>query len=131
MWVGFHSSMCIEKSEKQVVDYLPPVNMPPTSYDVVYETMTLSQKIADYCQQPEIIVSHDPAIAKMALRLQLTESPKFDNLFINLGGFHIQMAFFKAIGKYIESSGITDILVDSQVLAAGSVNSFVTGKHLN
>lgn len=93
--------------------------------------MTLSQKIADYCQQPQIIVSYDLAIAKIALLLQLTESPKFDNLFINLGGFYIQMAFFKAIGKYIESSGITDISVDSQVLAAGSVNSFITAKHFN
>lgn len=131
MWLGFHSKLSIDNSEKQIVDYLPPLNHSPTKYSVVYETMVISQKIATQCNQPRIIVTYDLAIAKMAMQIQLTECPKFDNLFINLGAFHIQMAFFKAIGSYIDSCGITDILVDAQVLAAGSVNGFISSKHFN
>lgn len=67
----------------------------------------------------------------MAMQLQLQEQPKFNNLFINLGAFHIEMAFFKALGKFIDSSGIVDILVQSEVIAEGSTNGFIDGKHFN
>lgn len=67
----------------------------------------------------------------MALQIQLTDSPKYDNLFINLGAFHILMALFKAIGKYIDMCGIADVLVESELLAEGSVNGFITRKYFN
>lgn len=43
----------------------------------------------------------------------------------------MQMAFFKAIGKYIDSSGLVEILVQAKVLAGGSMNSFLDSKHFN
>ena len=48
-----------------------------------------------------------------------------------LGPFHIEMAFFKAIGKLIDESGGPNMLTDSGVLAPGSLNGFLTGKHFN
>ncbi|CAG5017438.1 unnamed protein product [Parnassius apollo] len=41
------------------------------------------------------------------------------------------MAYFKAIGKYIESSGLMEILVEALALAGGSTNSFLDSKHFN
>jgi hypothetical protein len=41
------------------------------------------------------------------------------------------MAYFKAIGKLIDSCGITNIMVNADILASGSINSFITGKHFN
>lgn len=40
------------------------------------------------------------------------------------------MAFFK-VGKFINNCGITNIMVDTDMLASGSVNGFITGKHFN
>lgn len=93
--------------------------------------MVRAQNIATTCGQKEIIVTYDLAIAKMAYQIQLTDTPKYDNLFINLGAFHIQIALFKAIGKYIDMCGITEILVESGMLAEGSVNGFINSKHFN
>lgn len=67
----------------------------------------------------------------MAMQLHQNEKPKFDNIFINLGAFHTQMAFFKAIGKYIYGSGLVDVLVQAEVLGGGSSNSFLDSKHFN
>lgn len=39
------------------------------------------------------------------------------------------MAYFKTVGKYIEGCGLTYIMVESELLAGGSVNGFITGKH--
>lgn len=41
------------------------------------------------------------------------------------------MTYFKAVGKFIDSCGITDILIESEVLVGGSINSFIDGRHLN
>ena len=49
-------------------------------------------------------MTYDLAIAKIALKIQATESPKYD-VFVNLGALHIEMAFFSAIGKYTAESG--------------------------
>lgn len=131
MWVGFNNLITIDNSKRQIVDYLPQINSSPTSYTVVHETMKRALKIAHECHQESIVVTYDLAIAKMAMQIQITERPKFNFLFINLGAFHIEMAFFKALGKYIDSSGIVDILVQSEALAAGSTNGFIDGKHFN
>lgn len=131
MWTGFTSKIRIDHSKRQIVDYLPQINSLPTSYSIVHETMIQALKIADECHQEHIIVTYYLAIAKMALQIQLTEKPKFDALFVNLGAFHIEIAYFKALGKYIDSSGIVDLLGQSETLAQGSTNGFIDGKHFN
>lgn len=133
MWIGFSCSTTRDESEMQKVEYLPQINSSPTSYSVVRETLIQASKIAVECHQAEIICTYDLAIAKMAKQIQVSESPspRFDHIFINLGGFHLQLAFFKAVGKYIDGSGIAEILISSEVLAEGSINSFLEGKHFN
>ena len=65
------------------------------------------------------------------MKLQAEEVPTYDNVFINLGAFHIEMAFFSAIGKYIADSGGPHILNESCVLQKGSLNAFIKGKAYN
>ena len=47
------------------------------------------------------------------------------------GAFHMEMVFFKALGKLITESGGPEMLTESEVLASGSLNGFLTGKHFN
>ncbi|XP_046591518.1 uncharacterized protein LOC124293671 isoform X3 [Neodiprion lecontei] len=131
MWVGFNSRIDDQDSPQQHISYLTPINASPTSTSIVLETMKQSQKIAEDLQQPYIQVTYDLAIAKVALQIQATENPTFDNLFIHLGPFHIMMAYFKAIGKVISDCGLTTVMVESSLLANGSVNGFLDGKHFN
>lgn len=131
MWIGFGKQTTVDDSEMQTVQYLSQINASPTSLAVVRETLETTSKIAERCKQPYIIVSYDLAIAKLAHEIKLTETPKFDNIFVNLGGFHFTMAYFKAVGKVINSCGIVDILTQAEVLAGGSINSFISSKHFN
>ena len=131
MWVGFNSKIIEDVSVKQKVSYLNPINESPTNVNVVYETVRQSQKIAEECTQEYIQVTYDLAIAKVDYQIQSTEKPEFNNLFIHLGSFHIMMAYFKAIGKFIDECGLTYLMVQSGLLAAGSVNGFISGKHFN
>lgn len=76
-------------------------------------------------------VTYDLAIVKIALQLQANGPDKFSKLFIHLGGFHIMLSYFKAIGKVIDDCWLSTIMVESGLLASGSVSSFIDGKHFN
>ncbi|XP_011858812.1 PREDICTED: uncharacterized protein LOC105556339, partial [Vollenhovia emeryi] len=131
MWVGFNSLIHIDDSIKQRISYLTTINLSPTNTAVIQETMIQSLKVAEECGETYIQVSYDLAIAKVALQIQSTENPRFNNLFIHLGSFHVMMAYFKAIGKIIDNCGLSNIMIDTELLASGSINGFITGKHFN
>lgn len=131
MWIGWNSKVLSDDLPKQRICYLPQINESPTSLQVVMETMKQSQRIAQECNQPYMIVTYDLAIAKLAMTIQAEECPRFDNLFVILGGFHILMAFFKSVGKYLDESGGPHILSECGILAQGSLKGFITGTHFN
>ncbi|GBP90997.1 hypothetical protein EVAR_69886_1 [Eumeta japonica] len=130
MWSGYNCKINLGQSKIQTVQYLSPINDSPTSLSVVQETLNIAKNIAEKCNQSQIIATFDLAIAKLAMKIQHTKKPEFDNVFIK-GAFHMQMAYFKAIGKYIDSSGLIEILVEAEALAGGSMNSFLDSKHFN
>lgn len=105
--------------------------MSSTSDAVVNETLNMTLDIADSCSQQYISVTYDLAIANRAYRIQNENSPKFDRIFIHVGGFHTELSYYKAIGKYIQESGIPSLIEECGVLAHGSMNGFLTGHNYN
>ena len=65
------------------------------------------------------------------MQIQQAESPRFDNVFICFGAFHIEMALFGALGFFLDGSGGPTVLIDADVLGVGSLNGFLLGKHYN
>ena len=47
-----------------------------------------------------------------------------------MGAFHIERAYFKALGKLIVGSVVPDILTDTDAVAPRSLNVFITRKKL-
>lgn len=131
MWVGYNSLLYNDKSAQQKISYLTTINESPTSDKVVLETLKQCQRAAEECGERYMQVTYDLGIANKALKIESDKRPLFDNLFIHIGPFHIMMAYFKAIGKFIDNCGLTNIIVDTELLASGSVNGFITGKHFN
>lgn len=72
----------------------------------------------------------DLAIFIKALRIQHTYS-QFKNIFIHTGAFHLQMAYFHAIGKFLDNCGLIALMVNSEIIANSSVNGLVGKKHFN
>ncbi|XP_045025640.1 uncharacterized protein LOC116935576 [Daphnia magna] len=118
MWTGWNSRIVKDVLPLQRVCYLSAIDASPTRADVVKKTMERSVRILKECNQKYISVTYDLAIAKQVLCIQSTEKPKFNNLFIQLGSFHIFLSFFKAVGKFIAESGAPYALTESGVLAA-------------
>ena len=87
--------------------------------------------MAKECNQDCIIVTYDLAVAKPALQIHAQEKPAFDNVFICFDAFHILCAYFGVLGHFLADSGGPYALTESGVLASGSLNGFLLGKHYN
>ncbi|XP_068213902.1 uncharacterized protein [Palaemon carinicauda] len=98
---------------------------------VVRETMIRTLNVAKETGQSYAVVTYDLAVALKAYSIQALESPLFDKLLIMLGNFHIELAFYGAIGTMINKSGIEFILTEAEVLAEGSMMGFTKGKFYN
>ena len=121
MWVGWNSMLIPSDESMQNVWYLPQINMSLTSHSVVIETMRRSQCIANECGKTSIMVSYDLAIAKIAMQIQAEELPKFDDIFVVLGSFHIE---FNAMGKIVSESGAPHLLTECGIFQKGSLMDF-------
>ena len=55
-------------------------------------------------------MTYDLAISKIGPQLQEEEASKFDNVFVALVAFQIEMVAFAVFGKYIVESAGRDIL---------------------
>ena len=131
MWAGWNSLFTKDDLPRQRLSYMNNLSLPPTRLDVVAETLKISQKVAMECDEDFAIVHYDLAVAKPAMQIQQVESPRYDNIFICFGAFHIEMAYFGAVGFFLDGSGGPTILTDAEVLAPGSLNGFILGKHYN
>ncbi len=103
--------------------------MPITWLDVIAETVKQTMQVAEECGQEYGIVTYDLAAGKPAIQMQVKDSPLYDNVFICFGAFDIILAYFAGIGFVLAESGGTEILVETELLASGSLNGFLAGKH--
>ena len=103
-WTGWNARVTDDPLPIQNVQYMENIRLPPTQMNVVLETLKVSQKIAEECGQTYAIVTYGLAIAKPAMQIQSQEPPRFDNVFICFGAFHIALAYFGCLGYFMDES---------------------------
>lgn len=94
-WFAWNAQRFHDENPTQIIGYLPNLNMSPTNDAVVMKTLEMASQLADECDQKYIVVTYDLAIAMKAYQIKDHLSPRFDRIFVNLGGFHIEMSYFK------------------------------------
>ena len=89
--------------------------------------MRRSLHIAQEAMKNSVAVTYDLAIAKVAMQIHIEKSLVCSNILIALCSFHIEMAYFKALGKIIPETGGLIQLQECQV----SIQSFLSGLSYN
>ena len=56
---------------------------------------------------------------------------QFEGLVIMMGGFHLLMTMLAIIWSRFADAGLRDVAVQSEIIAEGSVDSVLNGKHYN
>ena len=63
----------------------------------------------------------DEGVYRIAKELQLLDPDGFSNIFIGLGGFHLEKVIISCIGKFLEESGTENIFVENEIFVPGVV----------
>lgn len=129
LFVGFFSQFAHDRLPVQKITYMDPIPPSPTRNDVVQETMKRSLQVARETNQEYAVMTYDLAIALKAYSIQSIEALLFNRLLIMLGNFHLELAFYGAMGTYINDSGAKYLLAECKVIVVGSLNAFIKGKH--
>ena len=108
------------------------VSLPKSpSKSVVY---TLMKKAADAAINKRMLfiqfVGDQPVYAHM-MELKYENSEIFEKVIPVLAPFHTQMSFINAIFKRIDGSEISDLVVNAGLIAEGSADQALKGKHYN
>ena len=91
----------------------------------------ITQRCSDDIGLKYGIVTYDLNAAKPAYPMQITAIYKYDKLFIMPGPFHLEMSFFKGLGKLIKECGGGAIITECGVVASDSLKGFLSGKNFN
>ena len=110
----------------------------PRSATEYYIINTCMKNFQDVLAQNEL--AHGPlwcdeGVYQIAKELQLLNPDGFGNIFLGLGGFHLQKIIIACIGKFLEESGVEGAFVENEIFGLGVVKTvmnggrYVRGKH--
>ena len=71
----------------------------------------------------------DEGVYRIAKEIQLLKPNQFSNIFLGLGGFHMEKIVFTCLGAYLEPSGIFSVLVETECYGTDTINSVISGSH--
>ena len=131
-WTGFNiqirNGILVVKSS---IRYLDSIDLPATEISTVYEILDKCLKIKEKLNLAVLVCVFDQAIFAKAVEIKWKHPEKYENCIIMLGIFHMLMMFLGIIGKRFKDGGLRDVLVQSGVIAEGSVEKTLSGKMYN
>ena len=79
--------------------------------------------------QPYIITTFDRGVCMKAYPLIWNNPDRHEKHIILIGTFHLACAYMKMIGKQMYRSGLSDILLETGLIASGSIEGALSGTH--
>ena len=126
----------------QNIGYMPIINHSPDDLATVYTVLSSAintvdaldyEPSSDEATQPSVTITVDQAVYAKAV--EVCNNPCLRNhmkpVVLRLGAFHTAMTFIAVIGKRYGSAGLRDILIESDVIAEGSVDQVLNGRQYN
>lgn len=107
------------------------INAPAHEFETLWTVILKCKAMTKLRDGKYTVVTMDGGLYNKAKMLQWSKMEDFKNVVIILGGFHTQMTFAKAIGKYVASSGICDMWVESEVFGETKAGNIMKGKLWN
>ena len=120
-----------ESPHESVIGYSQVLDHSSTELSTVYTYLERSIAMADQIGQTDEVVICDPAIYAKAVEITNKKENELERIVPRLGAFRLAYSFLGIIGKRFRDAGREDILIESDVIAAGSVNGVLEGKHYN
>ena len=121
-WIVFNIKMMEGRGHyESCVGYCPVVEADPTELPTVYAILQRSLQMADELGQRDVVIVFDQAIYAKALEIVWQNPQRFKCVVFRMGTFHTVCMFLSVIGKKFSGAGLEDVLIESGIVATGSV----------
>ena len=118
-WTGFNIRTRDQVSVlEDVVEYLPSINAPATELTTVLEILNQSEQIRRQLYLQPVVVVMDQALFAKAVEITWKHKERFSNA-------------LSILGNRFGEGGLKDICIEAELVADGSINGFLDGKHYN
>ena len=107
--------------------FTPILPHPATDEDTIFTTMVNFQDVLEQKQLSNGPLWSDEGVYRIAKEIQLRQPDKFSNIFLGLGGFHLEKVILGCLGPFLEPSGIKNVLIKHEIFGPGVANSVMSG----
>ena len=114
---------------KKKIAFTPILPYVATEYDTIHTVMCNFQDVLHQRSQAYGPLWCDEGVYRLAKELQLLDQDRFDNIFLGLGGFHMEKVMIACCGKYLEETGFDTAFAENEVYGPEIVKSVMDGGH--
>ena len=107
----------------------PILPYPATTYDAVLTTMINFQDALKQKGDSYGALWADEGVYRIAKEIQLVRPDEFSNIFLGLGGFHMEKILLACLDAYLEPSGIFAVLVETECYGTDVIKTVISGSH--
>lgn len=136
-WTGYNTLLDKDRELiRDTIGYLPVIPASSTRYDTLYTLLNRCHAICVELKIQGVVLVCDMAIYSKAQEIRWAsrsgvDSALYEKIVLRPGEFHTCMTFLAVLGKKYGSAGLKDLLIESRIVAVGSVNSVLSGKAYN
>ncbi|CAB3252778.1 unnamed protein product [Arctia plantaginis] len=128
-WNGYieHVTSNIVDFSKSKISFLPFVQQPASNYNTIYTTLLCALEDAKRHNHTVCIITFDQPLFAKAREIvsAAPEGSELSKIIVRLGGFHLLMSFFGAIGYIMHGSGLKEVL--SEIYVPKSLEKMLNG----
>ncbi len=128
-WDGFVSITGYPHKRITTIGYYSVIHNPITEYKIVQECLRLAKEATQEVQQEYTITTFDLGVCMKAYPVVLNDPDRYTKHIILIGTFHLTCAYFLMIGKKMEATGLTDVLLEAGLVGSGTVYGVLSGKN--
>jgi len=126
---GFLSKTGKTPRSLTTIDYYPVIASPITEYKTVQECLRYAESATHEVQQRYTITTFDLGVCMKAYPITWNNPERYEHHIILIGTFHLTCAFMRMLGKKMDGSGFSDILLEAGLIGTGSIQGVLSGKH--
>ena len=128
-WSGFISEIGRKPARLTTIDYYPVINKPITEYSTVQECLQYAEQGTKEVGQNYVITSFDLGVCMKAYPLVWSKPDRYKHHIITIGSFHLICAYLKMLGKKMDGTGLSDVLLESGLMTSGSLKGVLQGQN--
>ena len=132
-WAAFHAnlqpSLVLKKAN---IALMPLFNDSAHSVAMIKHSMIVAKKAIQYLNPDQVpVIAMDQPLYALAKQIQWTWPELGEESFVvMLGGLHIEMAMLTMIGKWLEGSGWSSVLVEAGIVTSGRAEAMLSASHV-